>query len=196
VWWWGYAVNIVFERFTERARQVVVLAQEEARALGHGEVGTEHVLLGLLREQEGIAARVLAELGVTLERTRAEALRTAPSEDAAAGAGADVGADGHTSPRQPPFGGRAKKALELALREALSLGHNYIGTEHMLLGLMRDGESAAARMLAGFGADGEKIRREIVRLLPGPGAAPTARVDLGGSIRAARLDTRARSDRG
>src|ERR687887_138964 len=123
----------MFERFTERARQVVVLAQEEARTLKHNYIGTEHILLGLLREEEGLAARVLESLDITVERVR------------------------------------AKVVLELALREALSLGHNYIGTEHILLGLVRENEGVAARILLDFDADSEKIRNEVIRMLSGPG---------------------------
>src|ERR687887_587345 len=124
----------MFERFTERARQVVVLAQEEARTLKHNYIGTEHILLGLLREEEGLAARVLESLDITVERVR------------------------------------AKVVLELALREALSLGHNYIGTEHILLGLVRENEGVAARILLDFDADSEKIRNEVIRMLSGPGS--------------------------
>ena len=146
----------MFERFTERARQVVVLAQDEARALKHNYIGTEHILLGLLREEEGLAARVLDSLDITVEDVRANVARI-------------VGQGEEVTTGQIPFTPRAKKVLELALREALSLGHNYIGTEHILLGLVRENEGVAARILADFDADSEKIRNEIIRMLSGPG---------------------------
>ena len=142
----------MFERFTERARQVVVLAQDEARALKHNYIGTEHILLGLLREEEGLAARVLESLDITVEEVRAQVARI-------------VGQGDEVTTGQIPFTPRAKKVLELALREALSLGHNYIGTEHILLGLVRENEGVAARILLDFDADAEKIRNEIIRML-------------------------------
>jgi len=147
----------LFERFTERARQVVVLAQEEARQLKHNYIGTEHILLGLLREEEGLAARVLESLDITVERVRAQVVRI-------------VGSGEEVTSGQIPFTPRAKKVLELALREALSLGHNYIGTEHILLGLVRENEGVAARILLDFDADSEKIRNEVIRMLSGPGS--------------------------
>jgi ATP-dependent Clp protease ATP-binding subunit ClpC len=152
----------LFERFTERARQVVVLAQDEARALKHNYIGTEHILLGLLREEEGLAARVLESLDITVEEVRAQVARI-------------VGQGDEVTTGQIPFTPRAKKVLELALREALSLGHNYIGTEHILLGLVRENEGVAARILLDFDADAEKIRNEIIRMLSGPAAARPAR---------------------
>jgi len=143
---------LVFERFTERARRVVVLAQEEARALKHNYIGTEHILLGLLREEGGLAARVLDSLDITVERVRAQVVRIADSgEEVASG--------------QIPFTPRAKKVLELALREALSLGHDYIDTEHLLLGLVRENDGVGARILLDFNADSEKIRNELIPLL-------------------------------
>jgi len=145
----------MFERFTERARQVVVLAQEEARALRHNYIGTEHLLLGLLREEEGLAARVLGDLGVTVDRVRGQVVRI-------------VGSGEEVTSGQIPFTPRAKKVLELALREALSLGHNHIGTEHLLLALVRENEGVAARILLDFDADSEKVRNEVLRLLSGP----------------------------
>jgi len=156
----------MFERFTERARQVVVLAQEEARTLKHNYIGTEHILLGLLREEEGLAARVLESLDITVERVRGQVVRI-------------VGSGEEVTSGQIPFTPRAKKVLELALREALSLGHNYIGTEHILLGLVRENEGVAARILLDFDADSEKIRNEVIRMLSGPsrgrgGGAATA----------------------
>src|SRR6187397_2805523 len=146
----------MFERFTERARQVVVLAQEEARTLKHNYIGTEHILLGLLREEEGLAARVLESLDITVEEVRAQVVRI-------------VGSGEEVTSGQIPFTPRAKKVLELALREALSLGHNYIGTEHILLGLVRENEGVAARILLDFDADSDKIRNEVIRMLSGPG---------------------------
>ena len=166
----------MFERFTERARQVVVLAQEEARTLKHNYIGTEHILLGLLREEEGLAARVLESLDITVERVRAQVVRI-------------VGSGEEVTSGQIPFTPRAKKVLELALREALSLGHNYIGTEHILLGLVRENEGVAARILLDFDADSEKIRNEVIRMLSGPGG----RRQGAGAARAARRRARARS---
>src|ERR671914_788127 len=151
----------MFERFTERARQVVVLAQEEARTLKHNYIGTEHILLGLLREEEGLAARVLESLDITVERVRSQVVRI-------------VGSGEEVTAGQIPFTPRAKKVLELALREALSLGHNYIGTEHILLGLVRENEGVAARILLDFDADSEKIRNEVIRMLSGPGGRQRA----------------------
>jgi ATP-dependent Clp protease ATP-binding subunit ClpC len=146
----------VFERFTERAREVVVLAQDEARALRHNYIGTEHILLGLLREEEGLAARVLESLDITVEEVRAQVARIIGPGDEPIVSG------------QIPFTPRAKKVLELSLREALSLKHNYIGTEHILLGLVRENEGVAARILLDFDADAEKIRNEIMRVLSSP----------------------------
>jgi ATP-dependent Clp protease ATP-binding subunit ClpC len=148
----------VFERFTERARQVVVLAQEEARALKHNHIGTEHILLGLLREEEGLAARVLESLEITVERARAQVQRI-------------VGSGEEATSGQIPFTPRAKKVLELSLNEALSLGHNYIGTEHLLIGLIRENEGVAIRVLIDCGADPEKIRNAVIGMLPGPDAS-------------------------
>ncbi|MBA2295171.1 MAG: AAA family ATPase, partial [Actinobacteria bacterium] len=157
----------MFERFTERARQVVVLAQDEARALKHNYIGTEHILLGLLREEEGLAARVLEQLDITVEEVRAQVARI-------------VGQGDEVTTGQIPFTPRAKKVLELALREALSLGHNYIGTEHILLGLVRENEGVAARILLDFDADAEKIRNEIIRMLSGPGRRQSGQPSSGG----------------
>ena len=149
----------MFERFTERARQVVVLAQEEARALGHNYIGSEHILLGLLREEEGLAARVLEHLDITLERVRAEVERiVSRGEEVTAG--------------QIPFTPRAKRVLELAQREALSLGQNYIGTEHILLVLARENDGVATRILLDFDVDWETVRNEVIRMLSGPGGRP------------------------
>ena len=144
----------MFERFTERARQVIVLAQAEARALKHNYIGTEHLLLGLLREEEGLAARVLASFGITLDEVRAEVTRI-------------IGQGDEVEAGQIPFTPRAKKILELSLREALDLGHNYIGTEHLLLGLLREGEGVAVRILLDLGAAPGAIRDELLLLLSG-----------------------------
>src|SRR5690242_3964485 len=146
----------MYERFTERARQVVVLAQDEARTLKHKYLGTEHIRVGLLLEQEGLASRVLDTLDITVEEVRELVDRI-------------VGQGDEVTTGQIPFTPLAKKVLELALREALSLGHNYIGTEHILLGLVRENEGVAARILLDFDADAEKIRNEIIRMLSGPG---------------------------
>jgi len=144
----------MFERFTERARKVVVLAQEEARNFNHNYIGTEHLLLGLLREDEGVAARALGSLNVTLDEVREQV-------ESIVGYG-EEGTGG-----QAPFTPRSKKVLELALREALQLGHNYIGTEHILLGLVRESEGVAARVLSNLDVDPDKVRREVVRMLGG-----------------------------
>jgi ATP-dependent Clp protease ATP-binding subunit ClpC len=144
----------VFERFTDRARKVVVLAQEEARTLDHDYIGTEHLLLGLINEGEGIAAQALETLGVSLERVRHDVEEI-------------IGRGQATPPSHIPFTPRAKKVLELSLREALQLGHNYIGTEHILLGLVREGEGVAAQVLQRLGADLARVRETVVELLPG-----------------------------
>jgi ATP-dependent Clp protease ATP-binding subunit ClpC len=144
----------MFERFTEQARQVVSLAQDEARGLKHNYIGTEHILLGLLREEEGLAARVLASLDITVEQVRGEVARI-------------VGPGDEVTTGQVPFTPRTKKVLELALREALSLGDNHIGPEHILLGLVREGDGVAVRILLDFGADGDKIRDDVIRAVSG-----------------------------
>jgi ATP-dependent Clp protease ATP-binding subunit ClpC len=142
----------VFQRFTERARRVVVLAQEEARRLRHNYIGTEHLLLGVLREEEGVGARVLASLGVTLDGVRAQV-------------GSIVGQGDEVTTGQIPFTPRAKRVLELSLREALALGHDYIGTEHLLLGLVREREGVAAKILLDLDIDAERIRERTFELL-------------------------------
>jgi ATP-dependent Clp protease ATP-binding subunit ClpC len=149
-------LGAVFERFTERARQVVVLAQDEARNLKHNYIGTEHLLLGLLREEDGLAARVLASLDVTLEEVRAQVERI-------------IGRGDELASGQIPFTPRAKKVLELALREAQALSSNHIGTEHILLGIMRENDGVAARILLDFDIDAEKVRKEVARMLGGAG---------------------------
>jgi ATP-dependent Clp protease ATP-binding subunit ClpA len=144
----------MFERFTERARKAVVLAQEDAELLRHNYIGTEHLLLGLLREDEGVAARALAALGVTVEETR-ERVESI------------VGYGTEGPGPQVPFTPRSKKVLELALRESMQLGHNYIGTEHILLGLVRENEGVAARVLSDIGVSPVDVRRELLRMLSG-----------------------------
>jgi ATP-dependent Clp protease ATP-binding subunit ClpC len=144
----------MFERFTDRARRVLVLAQEEARLLNHNFIGTEHILLGLIHEGEGVAAKALESLGVTLEAVREKVEET-------------IGPAGSSTTGSPPFTPRAKKVLELSLREALQLGHNYIGTEHMLLGLVREGEGVAAQVLVSLGADLPRVRQQVIQLLSG-----------------------------
>src|SRR5574341_300105 len=142
----------MFERFTERARRVIILAQEEAKRLNHSAVGTEHILLGIIREGEGVASKVLESLNISPERVRSEI-------EAAIGRGE------RTPYEEVAFTPRAKKVLELALDEARWLGHNYIGTEHLLLGLIREGEGVAARVLEAMGADLERVRAQVVYLL-------------------------------
>ena len=149
----------VFERLTTHARHVVVRAQEEARGLKHDYVGTEHLLLGLLREEEGRAAKVLASLGVTFESARRQVVRI-------------VGAGEKHSPAQMRFTTPAKKSLELALHEALSLGHDYIGTEHLLLGLVSQGESVASEILRDSNADPETVRDAVLLTLAGSDVGP------------------------
>src|SRR5436189_154881 len=144
----------MFERFTDRARRVVVLAQEEARMLNHNYIGTEHILLGLIHEGEGVAAKALESLGISLEKVRQQV-------EEIIGAGQSP-PSGHI-----PFTPRAKKVLELSLREALQLGHNYIGTEHILLGLIREGEGVAAQVLVKLGADLSRVRQQVIQLLSG-----------------------------
>ncbi len=144
----------MFERFTDRARRVLVLAQEEARLLNHNFIGTEHILLGLIHEGEGVAAKALESLGISLEAVREKVEET-------------IGPAGSSTTGSPPFTPRAKKVLELSLREALQLGHNYIGTEHMLLGLVREGEGVAAQVLVSLGADLSRVRQQVIQLLQG-----------------------------
>ena len=158
----------MFERFTDRARRVVVLAQEEARMLNHNYIGTEHILLGLIHEGEGVAAKALESLGISLEAVRQQV--------------EEIIGQGQQAPSgHIPFTPRAKKVLELSLREALQLGHNYIGTEHILLGLIREGDGVAAQVLVKLGADLNRVRQQVIQLLhgyqgkePGPAAAGSA----------------------
>jgi ATP-dependent Clp protease ATP-binding subunit ClpC len=151
----------LFERFTDRARRVVVLAQEEARLLNHNYIGTEHILLGLLNEGEGIAAKALESLGISLSAVREQVV--------------EIIGQGQQAPTgHIPFTPRAKKVLELSLREALQLGHNYIGTEHILLGLIREGEGVAAQVLQKLGAELQKVRQTVIQLLSGSGSSEEA----------------------
>jgi ATP-dependent Clp protease ATP-binding subunit ClpC len=159
----------MFERFTDRARRVVVLAQEEARELGHNYIGTEHILLGLLRVSDGVAARALDSQDITLDTVRSEVRQIIGEGEQS------------TLPSHIPFTPRTKKVLELSLREALQLGHNYIGTEHILLGLIREGDGVGVQILAALGANLNRVRQEVIRIvhrgetepemyLPGEGA--------------------------
>jgi ATP-dependent Clp protease ATP-binding subunit ClpC len=144
----------MFERFTDRARRVVVLAQEEARMLSHNYIGTEHLLLGLIHEGEGVAAKALESLGISLEAVRQQV--------------EEIIGQGQQAPSgHIPFTPRAKKVLELSLRESRQLGHHYIGTEHILLGLLREGEGVAAQVLVRLGADLNRVREQVIQLLHG-----------------------------
>src|SRR5947209_2107598 len=152
----------MFERFTDRARRVVVLAQEEARMLNHNYIGTEHILLGLIHEGEGVAAKALESLGISLEGGRRQV--------------EEIIVEGQQGPSgNLPFTPRAKKVLELSLREALVLGHNYIGAEHVLLGLIREGEGVAARVLVTLNADLSRVRQQVITLLSGSAVGEPAR---------------------
>src|SRR5665648_782159 len=144
----------MFERFTEKARRVVVLAQEEARKLNQNYIGTEHLLLGLIREEDGIAAKALESLSISLEDVHLQVEEL-------------IGRGTYVPTGHIPFTPRAKKVLELSLREALQLGHNYIGTEHILLGLIREGEGVAAQVLGKLGADLNGVRQQVIQLLSG-----------------------------
>jgi len=162
----------MFERFTDRARRVVVLAQDEARMLKHNYIGTEHILLGLVHEGEGLAAEALESLGISLDAVRNQVEEI-------------IGQGQHAPTGHIPFTPRAKKVLELSLREALQLGHNYIGTEHILLGLIREGDGVAAQVLVRLGADLNRVRQQVIHLIAArpsqEGAAVTemqARLDV------------------
>ena len=167
----------MFERFTDRARRVVVLAQEEARMLNHDYIGTEHILLGLIHEGEGVAAKALESLGISLEAVRQQV--------------EEIIGQGQQAPSgHIPFTPRAKKVLELSLREALQLGHNYIGTEHILLGLIREGEGVAAQVLVKLGADLNRVRQQVIQLVHGQQSKeePEAELAAPESGRAGRRD--------
>ena len=160
----------MFERFTDRARRVVVLAQEEARMLNHNYIGTEHILLGLIHEGEGVAAKALESLGISLDAVRQQV--------------EEIIGQGQQAPSgHIPFTPRAKKVLELSQREAVQLGHNYIGTEHILLGLIREGDGVAAQVLVKLGADLNRVRQQVIQLLHGhpakePVSARSAALEL------------------
>ncbi|GAA1666513.1 hypothetical protein GCM10009733_075120 [Nonomuraea maheshkhaliensis] len=165
----------MFERFTDRARRVVVLAQEEARMMSHNYIGTEHLLLGLVHEGEGLASLVLDSCGVDIEHVRAYVER-------------EVGHGSKAPSGHIPFTPRAKKVLELSLREALQLRHNYIGTEHILLGLIREGEGLAASALADAGADLVDVRQRVLdRVGRAPKERPAEMFFAGGSVLSERL---------
>jgi ATP-dependent Clp protease ATP-binding subunit ClpC len=177
----------MFERFTDRARRVVVLAQEEARMLNHNYIGTEHILLGLVRESEGIAAKALESLGISLEAVRSQV--------------EEIIGQGESPPAgHIPFTPRAKKVLELSLREALQLGHNYIGTEHILLGLIREGEGVAAQVLQKLGADLKRSRETVLSLVSASGSAEglqsSGRPSGSSTLRALRLAAEAAAELG
>jgi ATP-dependent Clp protease ATP-binding subunit ClpC len=164
----------MFERFTDRARRVVVLAQEEARLLNHNYIGTEHLLLGLIHEGEGVAAKALESLGISLEAVRAQV--------------EEIIGQGQSAPTgHIPFTPRAKKVLELSLREALQLGHNYIGTEHILLGLIREGEGVAAQVLVKVGASLDRVRQQVIQLLGGYPGGEVAAEQAGTRTRLVRM---------
>ena len=161
----------MFERFTDRARRVVVLAQEEARMLDHNYIGTEHLLLGLIHEGEGVAAKALEALGISLDAVRQQV-------EAIIGRGQQA-PSGHI-----PFTPRAKRVLELSLRESGQLGHRYIGTEHVLLAIVREGDGIAAQVLTGLGADLDRVRQQVIELLhgrtsEGPRSGPSPRAGSG-----------------
>src|SRR6202789_2132142 len=158
----------VFERFTDRARRVLVLAQEEARLLNHSFIGTEHILLGLIHEGEGVAAKALESLGISLEAVREKVEET-------------IGMAGTAPSGSPPFTPRAKKVLELSLREALQLGHSYIGTEHMLLGLVREGDGVAAQVLSDLGADMARVRTQVIQMMSGQAGKESGSQSTSGS---------------
>jgi hypothetical protein len=149
----------VFERFTDRARKVLMLAQEEARLLNHSFIGTEHILLGLIREGDGVGARALRSLGISLEAVREKVAET-------------IGMSASAPTAPPPFTPRAKKVLELSFREALARHHDYIGTEHLLLGLVREGEGVACTVLVNLGADLPRVRQAVFELMSGVGQQP------------------------
>jgi Clp amino terminal domain, pathogenicity island component len=142
----------MFQRFTDRARRVVVLAQDEARRLGHNYIGTEHLLLGLIREGEGVAAKALEALGISLDSVRQQVEQI-------------IGQGQQAPSGHIPFTPRAKKVLELSLRESQQMGHNYIGTEHILLGLIHPGDGVARQVLVKLGADPNHVRQQVIRLL-------------------------------
>jgi ATP-dependent Clp protease ATP-binding subunit ClpC len=163
----------MFERFTDRSRRVLVLAQEEARDLNHAFIGTEHILLGLIREGDGVAAKTLDVLGATYDVVR-EKVKAA------------TGLNPNPSPGSPPFTLRAKKVLELSLREALQLGHSYIGTEHILLGLVRQGDGVAGQVLNDLGVELSRVRTQVFEMMPGQSSRefgePPRQVQFDGAV--------------
>ena len=158
----------MFEKFTDRARRVVVLAQEEARMLNHNYIGTEHLLLGLIHEGEGVAATALESLGISLEEVRQNVEEM-------------IGRGQHELSGHIPFTPRTKKVLELSLRESQQLGHDYIGTEHILLGLIREAEGVAAQVLVKMGADLNRVRQQVLQLLGGRGHEELGESEAGGT---------------
>jgi ATP-dependent Clp protease ATP-binding subunit ClpA len=169
---WNGGEGKLFERFTDRARRVVVLAQEEARRLNHNYIGTEHLLLGLLHQ--GVAAKALQSLGISLEAVRAQV--------------EEIIGQGQSAPTgHIPFTPRAKKVLELSLREAKHLGHNYIGTEHLLLGLIREGQGVAAQVLVKLGADLSRVRQQVIQLLSGYAGSEAVAEQAGARTRLVRM---------
>jgi ATP-dependent Clp protease ATP-binding subunit ClpC len=161
----------MFERFTDRARRVVVLAQDEARRLNHNYIGTEHILLGLIHEGDGVAAKALESLGISLDAVRQQV--------------EEIIGQGQQAPSgHIPFTRRAKKVLELSLRESLQLGHNYIGTEHILLGLIREGDGVGSQVLVKLGADLNRVRQQVIQLLHGyQGKEPVSASSTAGELR-------------
>jgi ATP-dependent Clp protease ATP-binding subunit ClpC len=157
----------MFERFTDRARRVVVFAQDEARGLNHNWIGTEHLLLAVIREGHGVGAKVLESMQISLDAVRQQV-------ESIIGRGQEPVGDGHIA-----FTPRAKKVLELSLREALQLGHNYIGTEHILLGLIREGDGVAAQVLVNLGSDLNRARQQVIQLLHGHQGRRTAIATIG-----------------
>jgi ATP-dependent Clp protease ATP-binding subunit ClpC len=158
----------MFERFTDQSRRVLVLAQEEALLLNHNFIGSEHILLGLIREEDGYAARALRSLGIGLASAREKVAET-------------VGPAGTSTTGSPPFTPRAKKVLELSLREALQHGHNYIGTEHMLLGLVREGEGVAVQVLVSTGNNLAEVRLRVLRVMVAEATGPSEDLLAGAS---------------
>jgi len=173
-WWASKGGMGMFERFTDRARRVIDLAHEEARLLNHTYVGTEHLLLGLIGAGEGVAVQALESLGVSLEAVREQVEQI-------------IGRGQQAVPEHIPLTPRAKKVLELARREASQLGHNHIGTEHILLGLIREGKGVSAQVLADLGADVNRVRQQVIRLPVPKTALPVPKTALPVQIRAGQL---------
>jgi ATP-dependent Clp protease ATP-binding subunit ClpC len=157
----------MFQRFTDRARRVVVFAQDEARGLNHSWIGTEHLLLAVIREGHGVGAKALESMQISLDAARQQV-------ESIIGRGQEPVGDGHIA-----FTPRAKKVLELSLREALELGHDYIGTEHILLGLIREGDGVAAQVLVNLGSDLNRARQQVIQLLRGHQGRRTSIATIG-----------------